>query len=217
MPEHDLDPAAVARHFTRDDGSFLCARWARPIVPVVFGVADETLSTVKGAIEAVVTLAGHRMAETDFDQGANLFVFFLRDWDELTAIPDLDRLLGSAGAAAPLVARLRAADALQYRSFRFESSGAIRTAFVFLRIAGPLADMPADDLALAQAVQVMLSWSYAAFRDRAPLAVAQGVAVIRPDVAAVIRAAYDPVLPVAATDPAHALRLFARLPKDPMP
>ena len=31
------------------------------------------------------------------------------------------------------------------------------------------------------------------------------------DMAALIRAAYDPVLPIAATDPAHAWRLAARL------
>jgi hypothetical protein len=34
---------------------------------------------------------------------------------------------------------------------------------------------------------------------------------LRPEIAAVIRAAYDPVLPVAATDPSHALRLAARM------
>ena len=33
----------------------------------------------------------------------------------------------------------------------------------------------------------------------------------KPDLAQVIRAAYDPVLPVAATDPSHALRLAARI------
>jgi hypothetical protein len=35
--------------------------------------------------------------------------------------------------------------------------------------------------------------------------------VLRADVAAVIRAAYDPVLPAASTDPAHGLRLAARV------
>ena len=32
-----------------------------------------------------------------------------------------------------------------------------------------------------------------------------------PDMAALIRTAYAPVLPVAATDPSHALRLAARM------
>ena len=33
----------------------------------------------------------------------------------------------------------------------------------------------------------------------------------RPEIAGVIRAAYDPVLPAVATDASHALRLAARL------
>jgi hypothetical protein len=37
------------------------------------------------------------------------------------------------------------------------------------------------------------------------------VVVLRPDIAAVIRAAYDPVLPVMARDASHALRLVARI------
>ena len=51
--------------FTGQDGSYRFARWGRPIVLVVFGVDDATLSVIKGAVEAVVTLAGHKMAETD--------------------------------------------------------------------------------------------------------------------------------------------------------
>ena len=53
----------------RADGQFLCARWGRPIVPVVFGVEDATLQTVKGRGDGgttkVVALANHKMAETD--------------------------------------------------------------------------------------------------------------------------------------------------------
>jgi hypothetical protein len=78
--------------FTRADGQFLFARWGRPIAPVVFGVEDATVSILKGAIEAVVALAGHAMAETDPELGANLMVFFIRDWSELSATPGLDRL-----------------------------------------------------------------------------------------------------------------------------
>ena len=78
--------------FTRADGGYRFARWARPIVPIVFGVDDATLAVVKGAIEAVVALAGHTMAETDPEQGANLFMFFFRDWDEVLICPDLLRV-----------------------------------------------------------------------------------------------------------------------------
>ena len=57
-----MSPEAITALFTRASGEYLFARWGRPIVPVVFGVDDATLSTVKGAIEAVVVLAGHKMA-----------------------------------------------------------------------------------------------------------------------------------------------------------
>lgn len=194
--------------FTRSSGDYLFARWARPIVPVVFGVDDATLATVKGAVEAVVTLAGHRMAATDPEQGANLMVFFFRDWRELLDVPDLDRLVEGLG---PLVARLEAEAANQYRHFRFEESGAIRACIALLRMDDALSAMPAGTLALGLAAQVILLWSDLAFRDRAPLAKAGGTVILRPDIAAVIRAAYDPVLPDAARDPSHALRLLARL------
>jgi hypothetical protein len=35
--------------------------------------------------------------------------------------------------------------------------------------------------------------------------------VLRPDVAEVLRSAYDPILPAVAQDSSHALRLFARM------
>jgi hypothetical protein len=197
--------------FRRRDGSFLCARWGRPIVPVVFGTEDATLGIVKGAFEAVVQLAGHRMAETDPELGANLMIFFFRDWAELPQVPNLDRLIPDL---APLCARLDAAGANQYRIFRFDPEGAIRAAFVFLRMDEHLSAVPAGTLALAQAVQTILLWSDAAFDRQPPLVAAPGgEALLRPEIAAVIRAAYDPRLPAAAQDGAHALRLAARLPR----
>jgi hypothetical protein len=88
-----LSAGALGALFTRSDGQYLCARWGRPIVPVVFGVEPETIATLKGALEAMVHLAGHRMAEHDPELGANLMFFFFRDWDELLAVPDLGRLI----------------------------------------------------------------------------------------------------------------------------
>ncbi len=202
----------IETFFTRSDGSYLFARWGRPIVPVVFGVEDETLSVVKGAIEAMVALAGHEMAETDPELGANFMVFFFRDWAELPEVPGLDRLVPDLG---PLVDRLAAEEANQYRLFRFDEAGAIRACFVFLCIDEHLASMPAETLALGQVVQSILLWSDTAFRDRSPLArVEGGATILRPDVAGVIRAGYDPVMPAAADDPSHALRLAARLGQD---
>ena len=203
-----MQPDQVRQMFTRADGSYLFARWGRPIVPVVFGVEDATLATVKGAIEAVVTLAGHKMAETDPELGANLMIFFFRDWAELPQVTGLEGLIPDLGA---LCARLAAEDAHTYRAFRFDADGAIRACFVFLRMAGPLAQMPAEDLALAQATQAICLWSDQAFADTSPLAVAQGRVILRPEIAALIRAAYAPVMPAVAQDPSHALRLAARM------
>ncbi|RID92621.1 hypothetical protein D2N39_08290 [Gemmobacter lutimaris] len=203
-----MDSKAVEALFTRSDGSYLCARWGRPIVPVVFGVEDATLSVVKGAIEAVVALAGHRMAETDPELGANLMVFFFRDWAELPQVPNLDRLVPDL---APLCDRLAAAGANQYRAFRFDEAGAIRAVFVFIRMDDVLSEMPAETLALSQAAQVILLWSDTAFAETSPLARAGEAVVLRPEIGAVIRAAYDPVMPVVAREASHALRLAARI------
>jgi hypothetical protein len=203
-----MDAKEVEALFTRSAGDYLFARWERPIVPVVFGVSDATLSVVKGAVEAVVALAGHKMAETDPELGANLMVFFFSDWAELRAVPRLGEMIPDLEA---LTYRLEAAGANQYRSFRFEASGAIKAAFVFVRLDAELAEVPAEVLALNQAVQVILLWSDAAFAARSPLAKAGEVVVLRPEIAALIRAGYDPVLPLVAQDPSHALRLSARM------
>lgn len=200
----------IAACFTGPGGSYAFARWTRPIVPVVFGVDDATLAVVKGAIEAVVASAGHKMAETDPEQGANLFLFFVADWSDVAGATELDGLVpGITGQAA----RLEAAGVNQYRQFRFETDGAIRACFAFLRMNGALGDLPATDLALTLAVQVMLLWSDGAFAGRPILTRASGsdVAVVRPEITRLIRAAYDPILPSAAREPSHALRLAARM------
>jgi hypothetical protein len=204
-----LTPEAVTALFTRSNGQYTFARWGRPIAPVIFGVDDATLATFKGALEAMVALARHSTSETDPELGANLMIFFSRTWDELLDVPNLGQLVPDL---APLVARLNGASANQYRFFRFDAQGAIKAAFVFLRMDAHLSQMPAQDLALAQALQVMCLWSDTAFVKTSPLADAGGVAVLREDIAALIRAAYAPVLSSHSSDPSHALRLWARLP-----
>ena len=204
-----MTPDEIAALFTRSDGQYLCARWGRPMAPVVFGVEDDTLATVRAAFGAVAHLTGQALAETDPELGANVMVFFCRDWDELTGVPNLDRLVEGLG---PLVDRLKAAGANQYRVFRFDPQGAIRACFVFLRMDAELSQVPADALALSQAVQTVLLWSDKAFSDRSPLGVLEdGRVVLRPEIGAVIRAVYDPVMPAVAQDASHALRLSARI------
>ncbi len=126
-----MTPDTITALFTRSDDSFLCARWGRPIAPVMFGVEDATVSIFKGALEALCALTGHKMAETDPELGANLMVFFCRNWDELLDVPNLDRLVPDLG---PLVDRLKGADANQYRVFRFDAANAIKACFAFIRV-----------------------------------------------------------------------------------
>lgn len=201
-------PAEIEAHFTRADGSFLFARWGRPMAPVVFGVEPESLPAFHRAFAAVAALTGRPLAETDPETGANVLVFLCRDWTELAGVPDLGHLVENLDV---LLARLQAAAANQYRLFRFDAAGAIRAAVVFLRMDAHLAALPAEALALAQAVQVALLWGEGAFRPAPPLVDGgQGVAV-RPAIAALIRAASDPTLPDTTKDPALALRIHARL------
>lgn len=207
MPE----PEEITRLFTREDGTYRFARWGRPIVPVIFGVEEASLPPLKGAIEAVVLAAGHHMAETDPELGTNLMVFFLKDWEELAELEGLDRLLPALGALVP---RLTAADASQYRIFRYDADGAIRAAFVFLRMRGAQAQRPAEEIGLETAVKAMLDWGPHAFAARSPLIRGDdGIARLHPATAALVIAAYDRILPAAADDASHALRLFARLPR----
>lgn len=203
-----MDAQEVEALFTRSDGQFTFARWGRPIAPVVFGVDDATLSVVKGALEAVVSMAGHKMAETDPELGSNMMFFFFRDWAELLDVPGMDGLVPDLG---PLVTRLQDGDANQYRFFRFDEAGAIKACFVFLRMDRSLAEMPAQTLALSQVVQSVLLWSDKAFHTQSPLAVAGETTILRPDVAALVQSAYDPVLPDSAQDASHAMRLAARM------
>lgn len=204
-----MEPGEIEQLFRRE-GGVLFARWGRPIVPVVFGVDDKTLGIIKGAIEAVVALAGHKMAETDPELGSNLMFFFFRDWGELLELDGLERMVPEL---ATTVSKLEAQGANQYRVFRFDAQGAIKAAFVFLRMDDELSGMPAEELALAQAVQVILLWGDRAFAQRSPLArLAEGKVVLRPDIAAVITAGYDPVMPAMCEDgTVLGLRMSARV------
>ena len=178
--------------FTREDG-YLCARWGRPVAPVIFGLADETLDIFRAVTRAALVHAGHPLAETDPDMGANLMTFVVRDWNELADLPDLAGLTGQAD----LPTRLAASGADQYRIFRFDADGGIRACLNFVNMGGALAEAHPAQLAEALIMRSLLTFA----RDVQPSA----------ELAGLIRAAYDPVMPVAAHDPSHALRLAARI------
>ena len=54
-----LDADQIAALFTRD-GDYLAARWGRPVAPVIFGLADESLDIFRGALVAIVAIATGR-------------------------------------------------------------------------------------------------------------------------------------------------------------
>ncbi len=203
-----MTPEEVEALFTRDNGDFVFARWGRPIAPVAFGVKDETLGIIKGAYEAIAALAGHEMADTDPETGANCMLFFFKDWDELLEVPNLKENLPDLDG---LVDRLKAADANQYRLFRFDDNDGIKSVFIFLRMGGDLADFPAETLLLTQAVQSILLWKDNAFNKVSAFEKQGDRAVLRTEIGSLIRAAYDPALPHASRDAATALRLHARM------
>ncbi|MAB65020.1 MAG: hypothetical protein CMG98_13285 [Marinovum sp.] len=204
-----MNAEEVEAYFTRSEGGYKFARWARPMAPIVFGVDDATLPVVKGAVQAVAALAGIEVSETDPELGSNLMFFFFSDWEELLEVPNLDKLVPNLSS---MVAQLAAAEANQYRLFRFEKSGGIKACFVFLRMDAVFSELPAETLCLTQVVQSILLWSDHAFLSQSPLAILpDGRAVLRPEIGNLIRASYDPTLPELAEDKSHALRVFARL------
>ena len=203
-----MDTGDVEKLFTRSDEQFVFARWARAIAPVVFGVEDDALAVIKGAIDAVCQLAGHEMSDGDAELGSNFMWFFFSEWDELLEVPRLDDMIPDL---VTVVGRLKDAGANQYRAFRFDDAGAIKACFVFLCMDDQLSEVSADALALNQAVQSILLWSDTAFKSQSPLALAGDVTVLRPEIGQLIAAAYDPVLPQSSKDKVHAMRLSARI------
>lgn len=188
----DWGAERIATLFTRD-GQYLCARWGRPVAPVIFGLADETLDIFRRVTGAALAHAGIPQAETDPEMGANMLGFFVRDWGELTDIPDLDWLTGQAD----LSARLKSAAADQYRIFRFDADGGIRACITLVNMGGALAGAHPAQLAEALVMRALLTFA----RDVTP----------SPELAALIRAAYQPAMPLVVRDPSHALRLAARM------
>lgn len=207
-----LSVAAIEQLFTRKDGNYSFARWGRPIAPIVFGVDDDTLGYLKDAIAQTVAVTGGTLAETDPEFGANFMWFFCTDWDEIAAVPDLEKLVPDL---QNLVASLSEKNVNQHRMFIFDTHGAIKMCLLFTRMKGAIADMPVNFLATGEVLQSLLTWSEGAFSTQSPIAVIEenGICIVKPNYAALVRAAYDPILPPCALDASHALRLFPRAEK----
>ena len=200
---------AIEEYFTRSDGQYIFARWGRPIAPVVFGVQDKTLVTLKTAIQSLTIIANHEMAETDPELGSNAMFFFFLSWDELLEVKDLDRIVPDLGN---LVGRLKSLNANQYRFFRFDESGGIKAVFAFVCMDENLKTVSAEVLCLNQVVQMFLLWSNEAFKSKSPTLIAKnGRVMLNPVVSDIIKAVYDPTMPIVSNDKSHALRVRARI------
>ncbi|MEM9045727.1 MAG: hypothetical protein AAGC81_13640 [Pseudomonadota bacterium] len=199
----------VADLFTRADQSFRFARWARPLAPVVYGTNDEGIRIFEEALKSVASLAGLEISEIDPELGANFMVFFSRDWAELNEVPHLEKLIPDLGK---LVTMLTASGANQYRIFGFDNQGAIKICITLLRYDADLQQVSAQTLAVSQCFQGLVLWSDHAFTKESPIAlIDDGRCIVKPWYADLVRAAYDPVLPVAGDDPSLTLRLAARM------
>ena len=200
---------SIETYFTRSDGKYIFARWGRPIAPVVFGVQDETLVTLKSVIQSIVDLANHELVETDPELGSNAMFFFFLSWDELLEVKDLDRIIPDLGN---LVERLKSIQANQYRFFRFDAAGGIKAVFTFICMDHNLASVSAEVLCLNQVVQMFLLWSDDAFKEKSPTLITNnGAVILNPIIGDIVRAVYEPTMPIVSTDKSHALRAQARI------
>lgn len=202
-----MTPEDIARRFTRPDGRFRFARWTRPVAPMVYGAGAASQPVLKAAVRLIAELAGMGFADRDPETGFNHHLVLVGDWSELTGVPELERILPGIGA---LGARLAAEDALVLRRFRHDPGGGIAGCLTLMRLAGALADLPADLLALGHAVEAVLDWAPGGLADGITRPGAGG-AELRPELIALLRAAYDPRLPDASDDHSLALRLAARV------
>lgn len=202
--------AAETEAMFLNEGRYIFARWGRPIAPVIFGTDDASLDVFKDAFQTVASLGDMRLAETDPELGANFLVFFCSDWSEIKQVPELHRLMEDLDG---LVTELDRTGANQYRSFAFDPEGAIKLCILLLKYDDEMAQLSAQALATSQMAQAMLLWSPGAFKTTSPIGLIEtnNMAIVRPSVAALIRAAYDNTMPDTAGDKSHALRLSARV------
>ena len=209
MTNTALTAEKIETLFTHPDGVFRFARWNRPIAPIVFGVDDVTLGHLKSAIVTTVGVTGMNIVETDPELGANFMWFFCQDWDEILAVPDLEGLIPDL---KNIIARLQNTTTKTFRIFNFDTDGSIKLCVQLIKVADETAEMSIQTLATGETYQCLALFSPHAFLEESPIAVIaeNGLCIPKPEYAALIRAAYDPVLPVAVKEPTHSLRLAAR-------
>ncbi len=207
----NIDAAKVEHLFSHKAG-YRFARWARPIVPVVFGVNDDTLAVMKTAIAQTVAVTGGKIEEMDPELGTNFMWFFCKEWSEIGGIPDLDKLVPNIG---DMTAELEKRNLNSHRIFAFDEEGAIKLCVVMVRIKNEMADIPVHVLTTGETFFALALWGPEAFRDTNPIGMIEetGAVMVRPEYASVLRATYDLALPNVADDVSHAMRVAPRAQK----
>ena len=83
---------------------------------------------------------------------------------------------------------------------------------VLIRVDAATERMSLQTLGTSETFQSLLTFGENAFDVHSPIATIKvnNLCIVKPEYAAVVRAAYDPALPAASNDPAHALRVSAR-------
>ena len=195
--------------FTQADGTYQFARWSRPIAPVVFGVNDEILKGLRAAIEATVGITGQKLVDVDPDLGTNFMWIFVREWDELMSLPDIDKLIPDIQGK---LVEIKKSNGNSYRYLTFAPDGGIMFACVIIRPTGDYANQSVATIGSAETVLTLATFGPKAFAKESPLAIVpdNNVIIVKPKYAAAIRAAYDETMPVRSDDASHALRIKAR-------
>ncbi len=191
------------------DGKYHFSRWSKPISPVIFGVDNDSLTAIRAAFCDVLSLTSLELSDFDPELGANFFMFFCSEWSELDVVPNLGKLIPNLSS---LIRSLDENEANQYRTFSFTADGAINVVVVLLKYDLKLSSVSIQTLAVNQMLQSVLLWSADAFKNESPLTLIKKTnrCVIKPFYAAVVKAAYDPILPHYSVDKVHAMRLDAR-------
>ena len=197
--------------FSQEKG-YHFSRWNKPIAPVVFGIDNSSLASVKSAFLEVISITPLPISDFDSDLGANFFVFFCSEWCELREIPNLNRLIPNL---AQVLATLDKNNSNQYRTFFFKENGAINLCILIMKYDLELASVSVQTLAMGQMLKSILLWSPKAFATESPIAIINknNSCIVKPFYEALLKACYDATLPDFSMDKTHALRVQARVSK----
>jgi hypothetical protein len=205
-----MTPDEIRTYFSTPNQGYFFARWNRPIVPVVFGDHCLEPDLLKAALGRLGELTGQPVDLAAPASSMNYGTLVVRDWRDLTDMPGVPRLMPNL---AKLAAQLEAEGANQYRVFQRDWRGGIKRCFAAIRTGtGRFADLTPESMALRQVTLSFLQWSIPGIVKVGLVGPGpDGRDDLKPQTAALLKAAYDPALPTSSKDPRHAEALAARM------